>query len=351
MVFDHWPGFSVLACALALAACCRAPQPPARTSGERLPAPATVSPPWQALLGKLGPPPASPSPAPEDGLAWRLRRFSAEEIWKHLAAPVVEKLGPRVTGEALGGVPVLRVRPREWTGGRRLAVYVHGGAWTTLSARSSLVSAALFAARTGLEVVSIDYTLAPMARWPAPLLQIEAVFKALRAQGVNPADVVLFGDSAGGNLATAGVLRMREDGLPLPGALVLWSPCTDLGTDGDSRITLAGADPVLRPDTLQAAGLAYAAAADDRRPQVSPVYADFSGGFPPTLIQAGTREMLLSDAVRLYQAMDQGGVDVRLDLYEGMPHVFQIFIVDAPESLLALRKVKRFVERSLGGAP
>ncbi len=134
----------------------------------------------------------------------------------------------------------------------------------------------------------------------------------------------------------------------MPGAVVLWSPWTDITDTGDSYATLADADPVLYyPGNLKNCADAYAAPKDQKNPYVSPVYGDYSKGFPPTLIQVGTKEIFLSNAVRLYQALDNADVSVKLDPYEGMYHVFQAFNWNLPESQLARKKVSAFLDQHL----
>ena len=141
---------------------------------------------------------------------------------------------------------------------------------------------------------------------------------------------------------------MRDTGLGLPAAVVLWSPWADITETGDTYHSLRLVDPAYLYDRhLEAAADAYAAPGDQTHPYVSPVYGDFTSGFPPTLIQGGTREIFLSNFVRLYQALDTSGVPVKLDLYEGMPHVFQA-VPGLPESKLALVKVDAFLEQHLG---
>jgi len=118
----------------------------------------------------------------------------------------------------------------------------------------------------------------------------------------------MFGDSAGGNIVPASVLKLRDQGLPMPGALVLFSPCVDLNLNGDTETTLRDADPALDFALNKAFLAAYAAPEDMTNPYASPIYGDFKKGYPPVLIQAGTKELVLSDAVRLYQALKTAGV-------------------------------------------
>ena len=161
--------------------------------------------------------------------------------------------------------------------------------------------------------------------------------------------MAVYGESAGGGLAAGAVLKMRDQGLGMPAAVVLWSPWSDITETGDSYATLKEADPLLYyPGNLKHCADAYAAPADQKHPYVSPVYGDYSRGFPPTLIQAGTKEIFLSNAVRHYQALDIAGIPVKLDLYEGMWHIFQVFNHDLPESKMARKKVKAFLGRHVG---
>ena len=134
----------------------------------------------------------------------------------------------------------------------------------------------------------------------------------------------MFGDSAGGGLVAGSVLKMRDEGVGIPAAIVLWSPWTDVTGEGDTYVTLKDDDLFISEDLmLENMAGAYANIADQKSPYVSPIYGNFSNGFSPALIQVGTKEILLSDSVRLYQALDQADIPVKLDVYEGMPHVFQ----------------------------
>jgi acetyl esterase/lipase len=141
---------------------------------------------------------------------------------------------------------------------------------------------------------------------------------------------------------------MRDAGIGMPAALVLWSPWTDVTQNGDTYVTLNSSDPLLKnKQFLKNSAEAYANLADQKDPYVSPVYGDYSKGFPPTLIQGGTKEILVSDFVRLYQALDKADVPVKLDIYEGMPHVFQYILMKTPESSISLSKMKDFLRMHL----
>ena len=222
------------------------------------------------------------------------------------------------------------------------------GGYTLYSARSMFNIASLTAQATGYRVLSIDYTRAPQAKWEQISDEIISVFKALLDQGYKMENIAIFGDSAGGGLASTSTLRLRDEEFGMPAAVVLYSPMADVSTPGDSYSTLADAEPMYLLDLhIRSAFDSYANPTDQKNPYVSSVYGDYSRGYPPTLIQVGIKELILSGPVRLYQAMDTAGVDVKLDVYEGMPHVFQA-IPGIPDSKLALGKVNVFLKEHLG---
>ncbi|MDB5432739.1 MAG: Alpha/beta hydrolase fold-3 domain protein [Caulobacter sp.] len=294
------------------------------------------------VLAALPPRPLPVTQADFDAAAARGATFA--EVMNQGA---IEALAPTVEVIEAGGVPVLRVDPRTPTTGAAPLVYIHGGGFVGGSARANLLTAALAAEATGRRVFSIDYVLAPRADWRAMQGEILRAWMALAA--ANPGALGLIGDSAGGCLALALALRLREAGADLPGALVALSPVTDLAGEGDTIETLSPADFLPR-ETLDIAVAAYAPGADLKDPLVSPVHADFAPGFPPVLLQVGTREALLSDSVRLHRALRAAGRESRLEVYEAMPHVFQNFLAGAPEGRQAWAEIAAFLEPHLCGA-
>lgn len=311
--------------------------------------PETVSQEAKAFLGTLKDPAlAPPFPEPSDLEAWKKLRAFLETDAKAQSDLIVKRYAPDVTERSLAGVPVLDVRPKGWKDNGRVVVYTHGGAHTLYSAPSTLGRAAIFADDTGLRVISIDYTVAPAAKFQQITREVIAAIEALLKEGHRPEDLLIYGDSSGGGLAASAILKMRDQGFGLPAAAVLVSPWVDLTRTGDTEFTLAHAEPNYLYDkhSIKAAG-AYADPKDQKHPYASPIYGDFSKGFPPTLIQGGTKEILLSGFIRLYQALDTAGQTVKLDLYEGMPHNFASRIPEAPESKLARGKIRDFVRRHL----
>jgi monoterpene epsilon-lactone hydrolase len=296
-----------------------------------------------ASLGRI----EGPVPEPDDVEGWKAAWQATEDASKGEDS-VVKEFSVAVKEMKLGGVPVIDVRPKNWKDNGKVLIYTHGGAYTLFSAASTLTGPVSVADATGLRIISIDYTNPPSARWQEVTGQVVSVIKALVADGYALKDIAIFGDSAGGGLAAGSVLKARDEGVGLIGAVVLWSPWSDITETGDTYVTLKDHDPLLDyADILRNSAGAYADQKDQKHPYVSPVYGDYSKGFPPTLIQVGTKEIFLSNAVRHYQALDQAGVTVKLDPYEGMWHVFQAFHWQLPESDIARGKMAQFLKEHL----
>ncbi|NEO93868.1 MAG: alpha/beta hydrolase fold domain-containing protein [Moorea sp. SIO3G5] len=271
-----------------------------------------------------------------------------EEAFEEQNVDVVEQLKPTLTELEIGGVPVIDIKPQGWEDNGKVIVYTHGGGYTLLSAESTLTNSVPVAEETGLRVISVDYTRAPFAQFDQVTDEVISVIESLKKEGYEADDIALFGDSAGGGLAAGTVLKMQDLGLEDPGAIVLWSPWSDITETGDTYATLQDEDPILNYDlALEPSANAYAPTLDDKlNPYVSPVYGDYSQGFPPTLIQGGTKEIFLSNFVRHAQVLDQAGQSVELDLYDGMWHVFQSNW-ELPESEIARQKMAEFLEENL----
>ena len=287
-------------------------------------------------------------PNSDDLKGWQKLNQQIGPMFMQLFQPIVDRYQPNITATKIGDVNVLDIKPKDWRDNGKVLVYLHGGGYVSLDANSTLGNAAIGANSTGLRVISPDYSLAPASKWNQITDEVVSVIQALRDQGYSLDDIAMYGDSAGGGLVAGSVLKMRDKGLGMPAALVLWSPWTDLIGVGDTFFTLENADPFLSNDLAKKMAGAYANPSDQKNPYVSPVYGDFSNGFPPTLIQGGTKEMLLSDFVRLYQALDQANIPVKLDIYEGMPHVFQTFLQNTTESNIAISKTSDFLREYLG---
>ena len=207
---------------------------------------------------------------------------------------------------------------------RRVILYCHGGGYTSGGLGFSKVLASKLTRATGMDTLAFDYRLAPEHPYPAAVEDALTAWGHLESLGIAPGDIVLAGDSAGGNLALVHCLKLREAGRGLPGALLLMSPWTDMTASGESLRGRAGIDPVLTPEYMYAVREAYAGGLDPSDCLLSPLFADFAG-FPPALIQVGTHEILYSDAERLAERMLAAGADCRLEVWENMWHDFQMY--------------------------
>lgn len=312
--------------------------------------PDTISSQAQAFLQIIPDPHLIPVfPDPTDLPGWKKLQSWAEADANAKSEPLLKRYAHTATPATLGGVPVLDVRPEGWKDNGRVLVYTHGGAHVMYSAASTLGRAVVAAHSTGLRIVSVDYTLAPWAKYNQMSDEVITAIQALLKQGQRLEELAIYGDSSGGGLAAAVVLKMRDRGLGMPKAAVLVSPWLDVTPSGDTETTLHDADPnALYERQGKYAAAAFADPKDQKHPYASPVYGDFSRGFPPTLIQGGLKETLLSGFVRFYQALDAAGIPVKLDLYEAMIHNFQDRIPDSPEAILARRKMRTFLHQQLG---
>jgi epsilon-lactone hydrolase len=294
--------------------------------------------------------PSFSAPDPSDREGWTKLNQQLESMNVYGPQSIIDSYQSNITYAKLGGINVVDVKPQGWKDNGKIMVYLHGGGYAFLSANSTLGAVMPVANSTGLRVISVDYSLAPFSKWNQTTAEVVSVIQALiKEKGYSPEDIAIFGDSAGGGLAAASVLRMRDEGIGIPAAVVLWSPWTDVTLSGDSYYRLNSTDP-LQPSSelLKNMARAYANLSDHNNPYVSPVYGNFSKGFSPTLIQGGTSEFMLSDFVRFYQVLDQAHIPVKLDIYEGMPHDFQIFLTNTPETYAALSKMTNFLHQYLG---
>lgn len=231
----------------------------------------------------------------------------------------------------------------------RVLLYIHGGAWVMGSPRTHRALAADLARRAGVRALSLDYRLAPEHPYPAALDDCVAAYEWLLASGIEPGRIVVAGDSAGGNLALALLLRLRDAGTPLPAGAVLLSPVTDLELGGASHATRKALDPFFATADLRPFIASYVGDHDPGEPYLSPLGADLRG-LPPLLIQVGDHEVLLDDAVRLGERARAAGVEARTVVWPGMMHVFQIQAPFLPEARRANREIAAFI-RSRMGAP
>ena len=246
--------------------------------------------------------------------------------------------------DEIASVPVLRIRGSSSPAPDRILLHFHGGGFILGSARGNASFSTQVAEFSGLEVISVDYRLAPESPFPAGLDDALAVYCALASE-YGPGCIGVFGESAGGGLTASLALALRDRGEPVPGALVLVAPFADMTGSGGSIQSRHGVDPELTWDTLRPGAAAYSSNTDPRNPLVSPVFGDYAG-LPPTYIQAGGREILLDDARRIADACRDAGVAVKLDVWEELWHCWH-FDPTLPESRDACERIASFLKRNL----
>ena len=246
-----------------------------------------------------------------------------------------------------GGRPALWVDPPR-TRREGAILYLHGGVYLLGSPHGYRSLAAGIAVNAGMRALVLDYRLAPEHPFPAAVDDARAAYQWLLAQGLTPEQVVVAGDSAGGGLTVALLLALRDEGQSLPAAAVCLSPWADLMADDGSRVSKAKSDQVLATADLLRSAALYLVGADPQTPLASPLYGDL-GGLPPLLIQVGSDEVLLDDAARLADKARAAGVDVTLEVWPGMFHVWQMVSVFVPEGRQALAGIGRFIDQVYAG--
>jgi acetyl esterase/lipase len=250
-----------------------------------------------------------------------------------------------VTAGTLGGVPTAEITI-EGIEPRHIVLYFHGGVYVIGDAFLAADLASQVGRRVGAKVISVDYRLAPEHPYPAAVDDAFAAYEALLQSGVDASNIVFAGESAGGGLAVATLINARDHGLPLPTAAFVMSPMTDLTLAGTTMETRREADPLFTRELLQERVNDYTAGQDAALPLMSPIFADLAG-LPPLIIQAGTHEVLLDDAVRLAERAVAADVEVILDITPGVPHVFQAYSAILDEAAAALDRAGLFLSAHL----
>ena len=254
-------------------------------------------------------------------------------------------LGTKTRNFSLNGLPARTITVRKARPGTEV-LFLHGGAYSVGSFRNYGHFTWRLGKAARARVLALDYRMAPEHPYPAALNDALAAYCWLLDQGARPDRILLAGDSAGGGLTLALLLKLRDEGVPLPAGAVALSPWTDLATTGASLHTKADTDPMLVASEIPHHAAMYLGGADPRDPYASPLYGD-PRGLPPTLIQAGGDEVLLDDAVRMAEKMQAAGCDVELQVSPRMPHVFQLLATVMPEAQAAVAEIARFARRVL----
>lgn len=224
-------------------------------------------------------------------------------------------------------------------------IYLHGGCYVSGHSETYITIPIQLSHKSKMKVLVVDYSLAPEAPFPKGLNDVVRVYNYLCNNGYSPNNIGIIGDSAGGGLALAMLLRLKETNSELPAAIGLLSPWGDLNLNGDTMTTLAGVDPILSKEQLSAFAKLYVQKEDANHHLVSPVYGDYKG-FPPMMIITGSREILLSDTIRIAQNAIKNQVEISLEIYEGLWHVF-CADPSLPESNDALEKLASFFTKYL----
>jgi acetyl esterase/lipase len=320
--------------------------PPRSVPARSIPVPDDVSPQMRKVIAR--PISDHDSPPPKTVEEWTKFVRPIDENEAKQASALAQKLHVSVEPGTIASVRVFQVRPEHIPDRNkgRLLMHVHGGAYVLFSGMAATTEAILVAHYAGIEAVSVDYRMPPTAPFPSAVDDSVAVWKEL-IKTHNPRSTALFGTSAGGGLTLATVLKLKELRAPLPGALMAGTPWADLTKTGDTESTNELIDNVLvkYQGGLEASARLYAGSHDLKEPLLSPVYGDLSG-FPPTVLLSGTRDLFLSDTVRVHQKLLQAGVEAQLLVLEGQSHA-QYLQEDVPESQAAMREVAEFFERHL----
>jgi len=273
-------------------------------------------------------------------VGWAERRQRLDEVGS--VRPVADDV--TLAEVDAGGVP------GEWStvpgsDPSRVLMFFHGGGYCSGSIRSHRRMVTEAGRAAALRTLAIGYRLAPEHPFPAALEDAVRAYRWLAAR-LEPRRIAFAGDSAGGGLALATMHKLRDDGEPLPGAAVALSPWTDLALTGESLRSNADADPMMNAERIPAIADNYLAGADPRHPYASPLYGDASR-LPPTLIHAGSDEILRDDAVRMAERMRQAGCEVEIDVWPRMPHAWHLYARILPEGRQAIDRIGAFLERRI----
>ncbi|MFP5441947.1 MAG: alpha/beta hydrolase [Gammaproteobacteria bacterium] len=281
-------------------------------------------------------------PMTQAGVPLKLQRLALDNAALGMRSP----RGLSVEPARPGGLPGTRVTPV--AAGDHHILYLHGGAYISGGSRSHVPIAGQLANAAGATAWLIDYRLAPEFPYPAAVDDALAAYRGLLDMKIPAAKIAIAGDSAGGGLSLATTLAIRDAGLPLPAALALLSPWTDLTLSGESMQSKIAVDPMLGPLWLEWAAGMYAEGTLRTAPGVSPLFADL-GGFPPLLVHVGSDEVLLDDSTFLARRAADAGVDVTLRVFDGLWHVFQAQAGMIDEADESVGEIGNFIRARCGG--
>jgi epsilon-lactone hydrolase len=312
-----------------------------------IPVPATVSPATHAVIAR----PLSPiwNEHPKSAEEWKVRSARGADGVVATLPDLRQRLGVKVEPTIIGGVKAYVVTPETSTetNRNRLLVHVHGGGYVFGPGEAGTREAILMAGYSGKKVISVDYRMPPDFPYPAALDDAMAVWKEV-VKTTNPKNIAIFGTSTGGGMTLAMVLRAEKEGLPLPAATAPGTPWSDMTKTGDTYFTNEMVDNVLVSNDgwLGDAAKLYANGHDLKDPMLSPVYGDFQG-FPPTILTSGTRDLFLSNTVRVHRKMRAAGVDAELEVFEGQSHAQYQADPSSAETKEYFAEVTQFLDKHL----
>jgi len=313
-----------------------------------IPVPDTVSPQMQALIAQ----PLDPAftIAPTTTAEWKAKVAEAARKVEAILPQLREALGVSVEPTTIAGVKAFIVTPASIPekNRNRLLIHLHGGVRVLFPGQSGTREAILMAGFAGFRVISVDYRMPPDFPFPAALDDAVAVYREI-LRSTKAANIGIFGTSAGGSLTFTTLLRARAEGLAMPGAIAPGTPTVDLTDAGDSLYTNEFVDNVLgtRDGFIRASVELYANGRDPKDPLLSPIYGDMRG-FPPAILTSGTRDLYLSNTVRMHRKLRAAGVEAVLQVWEGQSHTQYMVDITAPETKEYHDEVMRFFDLHLG---
>jgi acetyl esterase/lipase len=308
--------------------------------------PLTISPQARQLLSDRTIEPRMVWPSPEDKDAWRARLASTDAARQKMVETMLASATANIETKRIGGVQCYDCTPLDGpVDDLPIYLFAHGGAFVAGGGDFAKAQGARAADGLRVRAVSVDYRMPPDHPFPAAPNDLLEVYKAL-IENADPRRIVIAGSSAGGNIAAATILMIRDQGLPMPAGAILMTPEVDLTESGDTFRTNEELDVILKGGLPECNAL-YAGGHDLRDPYLSPLFADYSEGFPPTLVQSGTRDLFLSNSVLLHRKLRKAGIDAELHVWEAMPHG-GFGIGDTPENDEMRAEVARFIGRVIG---
>lgn len=321
--------------------------PPRKVPERSIPVPKSVSPQMQAIIAQSQDPNFNFAPDTAEG--WKEKVAAAARKVEAILPQLRDALGVSVKPTEVGGVKAYVVTPAVVPPKKRdrLLLHLHGGVRVLFPGESGTREAILMAGFAGYRVISVDYRMPPDFPFPAALDDAIAVYREL-LKSHEPRKIGIFGTSAGGSLTCTTLLRAKSEGLPMPGAIAPGTPTVDLTDEGDSCYTNEHLDNLLvtRAGFVRASVELYANGRDPKDPLLSPIYGDVSG-FPPAILTSGTRDLYLSNTVRMHRKLRAAGVEAVLQVWEGQSHTQYMADITAPETKEYHDEVARFFDLHL----